>query len=297
MKTSDLAELLLLAALWGLSFLFMRLSAPEFGAVALTALRIGGSALCLLPLLLRPQHAAPLRRHWRSIAFVGIAGSALPFVLFAVAALAIDTGLSAIFNATTSMWAALIAWFWLAEPLSRSRSIGLVLGLAGVIGLAWDKASLRPGEHGVSAAVAIAACLAAALCYGFVANFARQRLQGVPPLAVAAGSQFAAALALALPGWWLWPAAPPSGVAWASVAVLAVLCTALAYVLYFRLIAHVGAARASTVTLLVPLFAVFWGAVFLQETLTPTMAAWCALILLGTALTTGILRWPQAKAA
>lgn len=292
MKARDVIELLALAALWGMSFLFMRVAAPDFGAVPMTAVRVAGAALCLSPLLFIASHRAPLRRHWRTLAFVGVIHSALPFMLFAMAALAINTGLSAIFNATTSMWAALIAWLWLGEPLNRSRVFGLLLGLAGVVGLAWDTASFKLGEHGVSPAVAIAACLGAALCYGFSANYAKRKLEGVPPLLVAAGSQLGAAAALLLPGAWLWPASNPSATAWSSVAALAVLCTAAAYILYYRLIAQVGAAKASTVTLLVPLFAVAWGAVFLAETLTPAMIFFCSVILLGTALTTGVLRWP-----
>jgi drug/metabolite transporter (DMT)-like permease len=159
-----------------------------------------------------------------------------------------------------------------------------------VLWLAWDKASIKPGEHGVSPGLAIAACLGATLCYGFGANYAKRRLGGVPALAVATGSQLAAALALALPAWWLWPtAAPPLG-AWASVVGLALPCTALAYLLYFRLIAHVGAARAITVTFLIPVFGLLWGALFLSESLTPEMLLGCAVILLGTALTTGVWR-------
>ena len=292
MRTRDLIELLLLAALWGASFLFMRISTPEFGPVAMTALRVSGAALCLLPLLLVGGQGSDLRRHWRAIAVVGVVNSALPFVLFGVAALALQGGLSAIFNATAPMWGALIAWGWFGERLTRTRGLGLLLGFGGVLTLAWDKASLKPGEHGVSATLAIAACLAAALCYGFAVHYTRRRLQGVAPMAVAAGSQLAAALLLAAPAWWLWPAAPPGALAWWSMAGLALLCTALAYLLYFRLIAQVGPARAITVTFLVPLFAVLWGALFLAETLTPAMALGCAVILLGTALTTGVLRWP-----
>ena len=292
MTLRESAELLLLAALWGASFLFMRLGAGEFGPVAMSALRVGGAALVLLPVWWLQRGQLDLRRHWRAIAVVGALNSALPFVLFGLAALAIHAGVSAIFNATAAMWAAAIAWLWLGEPLTRSRVAGLVIGFAGVLGLAWDKASLKPGEHGVSAAWAIAACLVASLCYGFAANVARRRLRDVPPMAMAAGSQLAATLILAAPAWWLWPSRAPSPLAWSSVAALAVFCTALAYLLYFRLIANVGPARASTVTLLVPLFAVVWGLAFLGESLTPSMALACAVILLGTALTTGVLRWP-----
>ena len=290
MKANDGAELLGLGALWGASFLFMRLGAAEFGPVALSALRVGLASVVLLPLLFWRGQGAALRMHWRTIGFVGVVNSALPFVLFSVAALAVNAGLSAILNATAPLWGALVAWVWLGDRLNRARMLGLAIGFAGVLWLAWDKASLKPGEHGVSATVAIGACLLATLCYGFAAHYVKRRLNGVAPIAVAAGSQLAATVALALPAWWLWPAVAPSTVAWASAAGLALLCTALAYLLYFRLIVNMGAAGAVSVTYLIPVFGLAWGAVFLGERLTPPMLLGCAVILLGTALATGVLK-------
>jgi drug/metabolite transporter (DMT)-like permease len=294
-KAADLAELVALAAIWGASFLFMRVAAPEFGPVTLTALRVAGAAACLLPLALWHRHAAALRTHWKPLAVVGVVNSAAPFVLFSIAALALNAGLSAIFNATAPMWGALIAWLWLGDRLSASRVAGLALGFVGVVVLAWDKASLRPGDHGVSAALAIVACLGATLCYGLGANYTKKHLTGVPPLAVAAGSQIAATAVLALPAWWLAPVALPGATAWLNLLGLAVLCTGLAYLMYFRLIAHVGASRAITVTYLIPLFAVLWGALFLGEALSTSMAAGGAIVLAGTALATGWLSWPARR--
>jgi drug/metabolite transporter (DMT)-like permease len=134
------------------------------------------------------------------------------------------------------------------------------------------------------------------MLYGLSANYTKQRLQGVAPMAVAAGSQLSAALALAVPAALWWPAAMPSERAWLMVALLAVLCTGLAYLMYFRLIAHVGAANAIAVTFLIPAFAVLWGWLFLGEPLTAAMAIGCAVILLGTALATGVIapRTPTA---
>jgi len=292
MRLLDIGELLLLAALWGASFLFMRLGAAEFGPPTLSALRVGLATLVLLPLLFWHGQAAVLRRHWRVIAVVGVVNSALPFVLFSIAALAINAGLSSIFNATAPLWGALIAWLWLGDRLTHVRVVGLALGFAGVLWLAWDTASFKPGEHGVSAAAAIAACLGATLCYGFAANYTKRNLSGVASLVVATGSQLAATLVLALPALWWWPVVMPSSTAWASVTGLALLCTALAYLLYFRLIDRLGAARAITVTFLLPVFGTAWGAIFLGERLTPAMLLGCAVILLGTAMTTGVLRWP-----
>lgn len=290
MTRRDLVDLLLLGAIWGASFLFMRLGAAEFGPVALAFVRVAGAAALLVPLMLLRRQGAAWRTHGAAIAGVGVVNSALPFVLYAVAALALTTALMSVFNATVSIWAALIAWLWLKERLDPLRWLGLAIGVIGVVGLSWGKADFRPGEHGVSAAAGVAACLAATWLYGLGANVSRRRLQGVPPLAVAAGSQAAAALALAVPGLWLWPAKPPGATAWAAALALSLLCTGLAYILYFRLLARTSAASATSVTFLIPPFALLWGYVALGEVPTGAMLAGCAVILLGTALATGLLR-------
>ena len=290
MNRRDLAELTLLGALWGAAFLFMRLGAAEFGPAVLAFLRVAGAALLLVPLLLARGEGAALRQHWRAIAVVGVVNSALPFTLFMVASLALSAALMAVFNATAPMWAALVAWLWLRDTLSRSRWLGLAIGILGVVGLSWGKADFEAGAQGVSPAWAIAACLLASLFYGIAGNLSRKFLAGVPPLAVAAGSQLSAALFLLLPALWLWPAMPPSASAWAAAAALAAGCTALAYILYFRLIAHAGAANAVSVTFLIPAFAMLWGWMFLGEMPTVTMLIGCAVVLLGTALATGVIR-------
>jgi len=294
-RTRDLADLLLLAALWGASFLFMRLSVPEFGPMTMAALRCLGAALFLLPVVALRDHGAALRAHWRAIAWVGITNSALPFVLYGVALLAINAGLSAIFNAATPLWAAAIGALWLHERLGAMRVLGLVIGLAGVMGLAWDKAGFTANEHGVSAALAIGACLAATLLYGYSANFAKKRLAGVPSLAMAAGSQLSAAVVLAVPAWLQRPPAWPGATAWISLALLAVLCTGVAYILYFRLIAHTGATNASAVTFLIPVFAAGFGWVLLDERVGASMLVGGAVILVGTALAMGL--WPRPRLA
>ncbi len=297
MKPIDIAEMSALAAIWGASFLFMRIGAGEFGAVPLAALRITGGALLLLPLMAARGQAAELRRHWRAITVVGFLNCALPYALFGHAALAINAGLSSILNATSPLWGALVAWLWLGDRLTPARTFGLAVGFGGVVWLAWDKASFKPGDHGVSAGMAIAACLLATLSYALSANYIKRRLGGVPPLAVAAGSQTAGALMLALPALWLWPATLPSATAWWSLVLLAFVCTGLPLLMFFRLIARLGPARAITVTFLIPVFGVLWGAAVLGEAITGTMVAGCGVILLGTALVTGALRWPGAAKA
>ena len=286
MKNSDLGELLALAALWGASFLFTRMSAAAFGPIALVAVRVTGAALFLLPLLLWRGQVGELRRHWRAIFVVGLTNSALPFLLFGYAALSFTAGLSAIFNAAAPLFGALIAWLWLKDRLTPMRIAGLVIGFAGVLWLAWDKARFDPGGSGW----AVLACVAATLLYGLSASLAKRHLSGVAPLAVAAGSQLGAALALAIPAALWWPHTMPSSTAWLTAALLAVLCTGVAYVMYFRLIAHVGPANAIAVTFLVPAFAVLWGWLVLGERLSGSMLFGCAVILLGTSLATGLVK-------
>ncbi len=214
MKRRDIAELVALAALWGGSFLFMRVAVPAFGPVALVFLRVAGAAVLLVPMLAARGDLAALRRHWRAIAVVGLTNSAVPFLCFAYAALSINAGLSAIFNSATPLFAAIVAWLWLGDRMTPLRILGLVIGSAGVVWIGWDKADFRPG----GSACAIGACLLATMAYGIAPSLTKRFLTGVPPLAVAAGSQVAAALLLALPAALFWPTTLPSTSAWLMVA-------------------------------------------------------------------------------
>jgi drug/metabolite transporter (DMT)-like permease len=292
MKPRDALDLVLLAALWGASFLFMRLAVPAFGPVALAFVRVAGAAALLLPWVLLRGQGHALRQDWQLLGLVGLVNSAAPFLLYALASLVLATGLLAVLNATAPLWAALIGWLFWRDRLGASRWVGLGLGLAGVVGLSWGKGSLQPVADSISPTVGLLACAGATLLYGVAANLTRHRLASSPPLVVAAGSQLGAMLLLAAPAWWWWPVHPPAASAWAAAIALALLCTALAYVLYFRLIARVGPSRAISVTFLIPVFAMLWGYVALQEVPTLAMLAGCGVILLGTGLATGVLRRP-----
>jgi drug/metabolite transporter (DMT)-like permease len=289
MKPRDLAELLLLAAIWGGSFLFMRVAAPELAPPVVAFARVLLASLALLPFVIWRGQWPALRQHATHIGWVGLINSALPFLAYAYAATAITAGLSSVFNATTPLWAAVIAWVWLRDKPTAWRTWGLGIGFSGVMWLAWDKAGYHEPSGLAGPLGPIMACLGATLCYGLAANHARRFLAGVPALAVAAGSQMSATIALVVPAVWAWPAHWPSARALAALGLLGVLCTGLAYVSYFRLIARVGPARTVTVTFLVPAFAMLWGNIFLQEGISPVMWAACATILLGTSLVTGLI--------
>jgi drug/metabolite transporter (DMT)-like permease len=284
MTTASLFRLLLLAAIWGASFLFMRIAVPVLGPAWLIEARVLLAALLLWAVarVLR-QPPLGLRRHGRHYLLLGLFNTALPFFCFAYAARTLPASLLSILNATGPIWGALIAALWQRTPLRPRAAAGLVLGVAGVaLLLGVDPAALQAGAGG-----AIAATLAATGCYGIASNYARVApTQG--PLANAHGSMWTAVL-------WVLPllafapatAAPPPAVG-AAVVALGLLCTGVAYLLYFRLVADIGAAPALTVGFLIPLFGVLWGWLFLDEAVGWHTLGGALVVLAGTALVTGL---------
>ena len=281
---------MLLAALWGSSFLFMRLGTVEFGAIPTAGVRVAIASLFLLPLLLWRGLGPQLARHWRKTFFIGLLNSGIPFACFSFALLSISTGLSSILNATVPLFGAMVAWVWLKDRPHGLRILGLVIGFVGVALLAWDKASFKPDASGPATGWAVLACLLACLCYAIAASFTKRHLGGLPSLVTATGSQLGATLGLALPTLWLWPQRIPGTTAWLALLAVGVLCTGVAYILYFRLIENVGPARALTVTFVVPVFAVIYGTIFLNEAVSMWMAFCGAIIVCGTALSAGLLK-------
>lgn len=287
---SWLTEFVLLGAIWGASFLFTRLGAAEFGALPTAGMRVGIAALFLLPLLLLRGQWPALLVHWKKIFVLGMLNSGIPFALYAYALLSISTGLSSLLNATVPLFGALVAWLWLKDRPHGIKILGLLIGFVGVAMLAWGKASFKPNAAGLATGWAVLACLGACLCYGISASFTKRYLGGVPSLVIATGSQLGATIGLALPTLWLWPSQTPSATAWLALLAVGVLCTGVAYVLFFRLIDKVGAAGSLTVTFLIPVFAVLYGVLFLGESVTAWMLICGAVILLGTGLSMGLLK-------
>ena len=292
MSAAVAAEFILLAALWGASFLFMRLGTLEFGPLPTAGLRVAIASLALLPVMLSRGLWPQLRQHWKPVMICGLINSAIPFALFSFALLSISTGLSSILNATVPLFGALVAWLWLGDKPGTSRTVGLVVGFIGVALLASGKASFKPDASGAVTAWGILACLLATISYAVAASFTRRYLSGLNSLMVATGSQIGAALGLALPTLLMWPAQAPSLKAWGALLALGTLCTAVAYVLFFRLIERLGPARAITVTFTIPVFAVFYGVTLLGETVTTWMLFCGVIVLCGTALATGLVKLP-----
>jgi drug/metabolite transporter (DMT)-like permease len=272
--------LLLLAALWGGSFVFMRVAVPALGPVPLAYVRVSLAAIALLALAFAQRRVPPFRTRWREFAVVGVVNSALPFSLFCYAEQYINASTGALLNATSPFFAAIAAAVWLDEPLTVKRVTGMALGIAGVVILVgW-----HPETMSRDVLLAVGACLVAAICYALAGVYTKKKLSGVPSFAIACASQVTAAMALmpALP--FATVPGPLTPLVIGNVLALALASTALAYLIYFKLIADAGPQRALTVTFLIPLFGVLWGAVFLREPLTITMLAGGALIVGGVAL-------------
>lgn len=281
-------DFVLLAVLWGSSFLFMREGAHAFGPFATAWVRVTLAAFILTPVLMWRKEVPLLVQHWREALSAGVLNAGIPFACYAYALMHINTGLTSILNATTPLFGALIAWLWLGDKLDASRGLGLALGFTGVVLLASDVPggiSFKPGGSGL----AVAACLIATLCYGISGSFTKRYLQYVPALVTTTGSLWGASLSLSLPAFITWPSEAPNLHAWTALGIAGLLCTALAYVLFFRLMTRTGPARAMTVTYLIPVFANLLGVIFLDEIVTHWMMGCAVIIVLGTALASGLV--------
>ena len=278
MRSEDVARLTALAAIWGMSFIFMRVLSPVLGPVLTATLRVTIAGVALIAYFRLTGFDADVRGQWRHFVVIGVVNSTIPFLLFSFAALHLPASYSVIMNSATPLFAALLSAVFLAERLTTIKLAGLLAGAAGVALVSKAGPVVPDAMFGVS----IAACLAAALCYAASGIYMKKCAAGAKPMAIAGWSQVAAGIVL-LP---LVPFAPVRGDVTAAVVAnvlgLALLCSAVAYLLYYRLIADIGPTRALTVAFLMPLFGMAWGALLLGEIITWPMIAGCALIVGGT---------------
>jgi drug/metabolite transporter (DMT)-like permease len=275
MTLKETIALTALAAVWGGSFLFIRIAAAAFGPAALMAGRVMIAACVLGVLLIALRKPRDLRRHASGLLFLGLVNAAIPFTLIAAAELRITASLAATLNATVPLFSALLSARWLDERLTSKRVTGLMLGLSGVVVLVgWSPIALSG-----PVLMSVGAMLLATFCYAVAAVYAKKRLADASPMTMALGQQLAASAWLIGPALWLHPAKPPGMTALWALIGLAVLSTALAYLLYFHLLARIGPTRTYTVTYLIPLFGMLWGAWFLGEKITNGMFAGLACII------------------
>lgn len=291
MPLKDLRDLFVLAAIWGSSFLFMRLAVHDFGPIALTEMRVGISAVFLLIVSALMRRLSPFLQNWRIISVGGLISIAFPFLLYSYASQTLTAGFMAIVNALAPLFAAIIARIWLGEKLTRLRILGLFIGFGGIAILVSDSLSLDIQGQGL----AITALICAPLCYGIAASYMTKYYKGLDPIACATGSVTASAVFLLPFTLFSWPSEPISGVAWSSAFLIAILCTGIAYLIFYRLIDNVGPSKTITVTFLVPPFGVFWGVLILDESLTLPIILGAATVLCGTLLATGVIKAPALK--
>jgi drug/metabolite transporter (DMT)-like permease len=288
LRPQDLARLVALAAVWGGSYLFMRYAVPHLGAALMIEVRVLVAGLALAVMIYASGGAVGWREHWRAYAFQGAVGLALPFVLIAQALTVIDASTAAILNALSPLFASLVAAVWIRDPITPAKAAGIALCIAGTAVLVgWTPTAMTSGEL-----LAASMSVAATALYGYTIVFTKVKLKAASPMGASAGTLLMAALAL-LP---FTPtdrdlSAVPT-TAWMAVLGLAIVSTAFAYILYYRLIADVGPVKAITVTLLVPIFGMLWGVLFLGKPLTSGRIAGCAIILAGCFLILGLVSLP-----
>ena len=274
----------MLSALWGGSFLFIRVAVPALGPFLLVGLRVGLAAAVLTLYALAIGRVPKIRTRWRSFLVLGFLNAAVPFSLISAAEIYLTASLAAILNSTTVMFTAIVAAVWMGDVLTARKAIGIVLGIAGVTVLVgWDPLPL----NGL-VLLAVAAMLIASLSYALGATYAKQSFSGIPPLGMAIGQLCGAVVLLVPLAAVSVPAEAPSFVVALSILGLALLSTAVAYLIYFRLIENVGPTSTVTVTLLVPVFGLLFGVFLLDEPFGPGTLAGLGIILLSVVLITGI---------
>lgn len=278
----QLLQLFVLASIWGASFLFIRLAVPDFGPVALSGTRSLVAALTLMPLMLLKGQWAVFKQYWGHLLVIGLISTALPFSFLSISTQYTSAGFASILNALTPLFSALVAWLWLREYLTPATVIGILLGFVGVLVMVFDRETISSNF----VLLPILAGLAGTFFYGLTGNYSRKFMGGVPVLVISAGCQLFSALLLLPVAIFLWPAEPVPAVSWLYAVILGVLCTGVAYILYFGLLETVGVARTVIVTYLVPVFAMLWGYFLLDEGVTVKMVAGALCILAGIGLST-----------
>ena len=273
--------LVTLAALWGGSFLFLRVASPVLGPFVTVVLRVSIAAATLILISIVSRRPLDLRRHWRAFLVMGLLNSAIPFSLISAAEVNLSASFGSILNASTTFFTALVAALWLHEPLTRAKIAGIVIGMLGVVVLVgWDPAPLT-----LTTILSVGAVLIATLSYGLAAVFARTAIKGIASYDFAVGQQLAATVLIFPFALLSAPAVqlpPPSVIV--AILGLGILSTAFAYLLYFRLIANLGPTPALSVTFLIPVFGILWGRLFLGESISANLLAGLAIILVGMTL-------------
>lgn len=289
MNVGILLQLISLSALWGASFLFIRIASPLLGPPVLAGLRIGLATITLAIIMRALRQRWPWA-HWRELLLIGVLSVAMPFMLYAWAALYIPAGYSALLNTTAVAFGSIAGAWMKVDMLTPRKLLGCLLGFIGVALV------VRLGPVTLSPQVqwAALACTGAAACYGISTPLMKRAVTRIEPVAIAAGIHLWAAVLLAPAAAWSWPQARFTPTAVAAVAVMGIITSALAYWMHLRIMRHISATASMTPAFMIPLFGVAWGHLFLNEPVSSGMLLGAALVLVATALVSGFN--PFAKA-
>ncbi|MES2626381.1 MAG: DMT family transporter [Pseudomonadota bacterium] len=282
MKLPQLLQLFSLAALWGASFLFIKLAVPYFSPIPLTAVRSLVATITLMPILLISGKWPEFKRNWPHIMVIGLISTAIPATMLSISTQYTSAGFASILNALTPLFSALVAWLWLKEALNVSTVAGISLGFIGVMVMVFDRQTISANF----VLLPIIAGVTGTFLYGLTGNYSRRFTQAVSPIVISAGCQLFSAIFMLPVAFFLWPDTSIPAQGWIYAVILGVFCTGVAFILYFQLLEKVGVVRTVVVTYLVPVFAMLWGTLFLAEVVTLKMLIGAALILAGVGLST-----------
>lgn len=286
MNLKELGALFALAALWGASFLFIRIASPELGPIFTIEARVTIAGLALLLFVLLTKRTADFKRWWKQYLMIGALNAAIPFTLIAIAAIHLNASIMAIVNALTPICTAFAVWIWMKERLTLRKAVGMVIGMGGVIILVgWS-----PIPSTTEVYIAVGCSILSTIAYGFAGVYVKRTFQDVSPLSLATGQQIGAAIVLLPISLFYLPSSTGSFslIVVLSVVGLALFCTSIAYLLYFYLMEHVGPTKTLSVTFLVPIFGMVWGFILLQEKITLGMMLGLLVILSSVVLISDI---------
>jgi drug/metabolite transporter (DMT)-like permease len=281
MPVKTLLQLVALSALWGASFLFIRIASPVLGPAVVAGIRISLATLTLACIMLALRQRWPWS-HWRELLLIGVLSVALPFMLYAWAALHLPAGYSALLNTSAVVFGCLAGAWLKVDTLTPRKIIGCVIGFAGVALIV----RLGPISPTPSVVLAALAYTAAAMCYGISNPLLKRAVTRMEPVAIAGGIHLWSTIVVAPAAVWALPQARFTVPAMAAVAVMGIVTSALAYWVLLRIMRQVSATAAMTPSFMIPLFGVLWGHLFLGEPVSSGMLVGAALVLLATALVT-----------
>jgi drug/metabolite transporter (DMT)-like permease len=292
-RTKSIIDFILLAACWGGSYLFIRLTVGYVTPMVMTESRliVGTIGIGLIALFNRDwlSHLIPYRKDLSKIIAISLFNSVIPFGLFAYAMQTLNAGLGAILNSTSPIWAAVIGAIWLKDRLSFSRIFGLMMGVVGIVILMWGKAHFSTG----GLALPFICCMGLTFCYGLASNLIKVYGQDMHSMSLTFSSLFIGAAMLAIPAWMELPQEPLPISVWVGILGLGIFSTAVGYILFFRLVKDTSPSIAISVTFLVPVFSVIWGFIFLDEQPTLQMFVGGLIIVLGTSLAVGLVKFSK----